>query len=311
MNDTGQSQKVNPHAHYEPRSVEQWVRFLATDTRGGFMTFRDMYRSGAFRELSKHPKYVLVLIEALSQLNMEKKKRGDSRRRQSKYKNGGIIYLTQNRLKAVEIGVATQSAAKQALVELGFLDVAETGALNRATVFRVSERWRKWPKVEPQADGKKIAQRMYAERSLSDPNHPIHTKRREAKQNRIQKMNAATIQKMNSTNLVPIQKVNARATDIQQPPIQEVNAFLNVPVGTTKTVFGREAHQTAELQEYVSPRLIAWGCSSCAHLDETAEYIFCSFGPEPRDLTAHEAYCPKRREREQMPARSAALEGRG
>jgi hypothetical protein len=217
MHDAGKKQKVNPTAHYEPKPVEEWREILRKDDKGGFLIFRELYRSSAFLELSKHPKHVLVLLEAQSQLNMEKKNRGDNWRRQSKYKNGGIVYLSQNRLKAIGVGVTTQVEAKKALVKLGFFDVVaiHVGANNdgkfQPSVFRVSVRWRKHPNVPPQEDGVQITRQQYHEHSLSNPNHPIHRKRCEAEQKRIQKLNAIPIQELNAADSEPVQKLNASA----------------------------------------------------------------------------------------------------
>jgi len=230
MNYSEKTQKVNPKAHYEPRSEEEWQKWLRKDTYGAFLIFRELYRSPAFEELRRHPKYVLVLLEAFSQLNFERsnnraerhaKKRGVPCGTKARvYKNGGMVYLTQNRLKALGIGVATQSAAKKALVSLGFLDgVLMPASANEGqfcpSVFRVSTRWRKYPNVPPQEDGITITRRVYSEHSLSNPDHSIHRKRREA-QNPIQILNAPAIQEVNARKSEPIQKVNASTTPFAQ-----------------------------------------------------------------------------------------------
>jgi len=109
------------------------------------------------------------------------------------YRNDGRMFLTQNRLKAIGVtSTDTQAKAKQKIVDLGLWDVVETGCLFNPTVFRPSDRWRKYPNVPPQADGKRIADRKYANCSLEDPNHPINRRREE--QVRIRKSNAGSIQ---------------------------------------------------------------------------------------------------------------------
>ena len=189
MNDTGNT-KVNPKAHYEPKSVQEWRELLQKDTHGGFLIFRELYRSGAFQELCRKPKHVRVWLEAYVQLNFEKtdkrtgrraKKQGEKRDKKALvYKDDGIVYLTQNRLKAVGVGVTTQVEAKKALVTLGVLDAVATSASANndgkfsPSVFRVSDRWRKYPNVPPQEDGIQISRQVYHEHSLANPNHPIH-----------------------------------------------------------------------------------------------------------------------------------------
>jgi hypothetical protein len=177
------SRKCRSPSVFEPKSVQEWETWLRNDTWGGFLIRRDLFRSDAFRELRESPKCLMVFLEAWSQLNYEKKNQSDRRGKRSLvYKNGGTIYLTQNRLRAAGIkSSATQAAAKKLLVKLGFLDVVETGCLFQATVFRVSDRWRQFPWPPPLEGSKPIARRMYAECSLSDPDHPIHQKRRKAK----------------------------------------------------------------------------------------------------------------------------------
>jgi hypothetical protein len=162
----------------EPKSVAEWAH-ARRKHKGAFMVYRDLYTSPACEQLKKNPKYLLALLEALFQLDYEK--RGANQNRKV-YRNGGIICLPQNRLKLAGISSTdTQAKAKERLVELGFLDVLESGALFAATKFQISDRWRKYPNVPPQKDPKPIARRMYAEHSLSNPDHAVHRKRNKKK----------------------------------------------------------------------------------------------------------------------------------
>jgi len=233
-NVTGDSPKFKSKRISEPLSTEDWKSVLAADTRGGFMVFRDMYRSRAFLELSKNPKYALVLLEALSQLNMPKKTKRERElasevrfKKRSRYVDT-IIYLTQNRLGACGVGATTLSAAKKKLVELGFLDTVEPGELYRASTFRYSDRWRKYPNVPPQEDGKAVSRRVYANYSLSNPDHPIHRKRRDGGQNGIQELNASSIQKLNAQKSDPIQQLNASKTRSGSKPHSRTECIFKV-----------------------------------------------------------------------------------
>jgi hypothetical protein len=180
---------------YEPRSREDWETHLREHRIGAFMTYRDMFSSSAFMVLCrKSAKAGLALWVALSQLNHEKNQvrrqtEKHTGRDPGRYKNGARICLPQNLLECYGIySSATQTKVKRLLVEFGFLDVEQTGSLYEATTFRLSSRWRDHPNVRPQHDAKPIAERKYANSTLSNPAHPIRVRRN---QNRIQKMNGA------------------------------------------------------------------------------------------------------------------------
>ncbi len=89
-----------------------------------------MFNSKAFLELSKKPHHVLVLLAALNQVYYKGKDKNNKGR--SVIQNGGIVYLTQNMLKARAVkSNPTIAEAKRRLVELGFLDVVQTGTVHR------------------------------------------------------------------------------------------------------------------------------------------------------------------------------------
>ena len=127
-----------------PKTQDQWEESIAEHKKGVIILERRMYNSAAFRELSEHPKHLLVLLVALNQVFWEKKK--NSKRGKRIMANGGRVYLPQNALKATGIkSNGTIAEAKKRLVELGFLDVLETGSVNNAAVFQISYRWRQYP----------------------------------------------------------------------------------------------------------------------------------------------------------------------
>lgn len=168
-------------SEYSVRTVEEWRESILKNTRGYFQVFRDVYHSEAFLALrTKSAKAALVLIDAYEQLWVEKLDNRHSGNRR-KYKNGGRIVLTD---KCLEVkGVGSPTRIRRLLVKYGFLDVLLPGDFTRkrATVFVPSNRWQLWPNVLPQKDRKPIAYRKYVEQSLSNPEHPIHQKRRERK----------------------------------------------------------------------------------------------------------------------------------
>ena len=163
----------------KPKTQDQWAESIAEHKEGVIILERRMYNSPAFRELSKKRTHVLVLLVALNQVFWEKKKNSKKGRRTMA--NGGIVYLTQNELK--ERGIksgGTIAEAKKRLVELGFLDVLETGSVNNAGKFQISERWRQYPNGDYEPKDQKLPGRcLYENYSLKNPEHPIHRKRRE------------------------------------------------------------------------------------------------------------------------------------
>jgi hypothetical protein len=136
-------------------------------------------------ELSKKPHHVLVLWAALEQVYYEKKTKNNRGRRV--LQNGGIVYLPQNMLKVRGIkSNKTIAEAKKKLVELGFLDVMESGSVHNAGVFKVSDRWRKYPHDDYlQKDQKLPGISLYG--GLKNPDHPVNKKRREKKKTSFKK----------------------------------------------------------------------------------------------------------------------------
>ena len=163
----------------KPKTQDQWEESIAEHKKGVIILERRMYNSAAFRELSEHPKHVLVLLVALNQVFWEKKK--NSKKGKRIMANGGRVYLPQNALKARGIkSNGTIAEAKKRLVELGFLDVLETGSVNNAAVFQISYRWRQYPNGDCMPkDKKEPGCCLYANSTLKNPDHPINRKRRE------------------------------------------------------------------------------------------------------------------------------------
>jgi len=141
-----------------------------------------MFNSEAFSALSG--KEVKMLLTALNQLEFEKTSKTKQGARASEaIKNEGRVYLTENELKARGItGKPTITKGKRKLVEIGFLDVVETGSVHHPAVFKISDRWRKYPDGDyRRKDQIPIGRSLHAEHSLANPEHPIHKKRREDK----------------------------------------------------------------------------------------------------------------------------------
>jgi hypothetical protein len=131
----------------QPRSIEEWEESIDNDRKGKRGNFRilerGMFNSKAFLELSKKPTHVLVFLAAMNQVEYEKRDKNSNRQ---VLRNGGRIYLPQNMLKARGVNSnATIAEAKKTIVELGFLDVMETGSVNHASIFQMSYRWQKYP----------------------------------------------------------------------------------------------------------------------------------------------------------------------
>jgi hypothetical protein len=167
----------------QPRSVEDWQNSVSEHKKGVIIIPRAMFNSQAFLELSKKPLHVLVLLAALNQVYYEKKRKNDRRA----FANGGIIYLPQNLLKARGVNAnATIAEAKKRLVELGFIDVVETGSVHHAGVFKVSERWSKYPHGDYLPKDQKLpGTSLYSEFGFTSPEHPV-TKKRHAKKTSVQ-----------------------------------------------------------------------------------------------------------------------------
>ena len=134
----------------EPKTVEEWEESIRSDTtgkRGAWCILpREIFNSDAFMALTHAEK--AMLLTALNQIGYEDKKKARKRHIDDRkvLRNGGQIYLTQNELKARGVlSAATIAKGKKRLVEIGFLDVVETGSVSAPAKFQISERWRKLP----------------------------------------------------------------------------------------------------------------------------------------------------------------------
>jgi hypothetical protein len=167
----------------KPKTIEEWEVSIAQHKRGVVIIQRAMFNSKAFLELSKRPLHVLVLLAAINQVFYDKK--GNTGKRA--FANGGIIYLPQNLLKARGVNAnATIAEAKKRLVELGFIDVVETGSVHHAGVFKISERWSKYPHGDYLPKDRKLpGTSLYSEYGFTSPEHPV-TKKRHAKKTSVQ-----------------------------------------------------------------------------------------------------------------------------
>ncbi len=136
-----------------PKTIEEWrsERRRKAKQEGGFILVpMEMWNGEAFHALSKSEK--LVLLESMAQIRYAPRsaKKRESIPRDSLLKCGlGYLlnlgefglptkYLQERGIKGEE----TISKAKRKLVELGFLDVVQTGTFVKAGRFRYSDRWR-------------------------------------------------------------------------------------------------------------------------------------------------------------------------
>jgi hypothetical protein len=198
----------------KPRSIEEWEEAISEHRKGVIIFHRDLFNSKAFLELSNNPIYVSVLLAAHEQIYYEKKSKNSNR---PGLKNGGKIYLPQNLLKARRIkSNKTIADAKKKLVELGFLDVVETGSVHHASVFRVSYRWREYPNGGYLPKEKKLpGESLYSDYGLQNPEHPVN-KKRHAKKMSVQKSNVNAVQKLNVTEVPSVQDLNVENPQIFQ-----------------------------------------------------------------------------------------------
>jgi hypothetical protein len=168
----------------EAKTVEEWkakIKENAKGTRGRFKILsRDMFYSDAFLALTG-PECV-ALLAAWDQIEFEPQKKSRKQKQGGKsrpvIRNGGRVYLPQNLLKALGIkSSATITKVRKRLVELGFLDVLETGTVHGASVFKVSERWTHYPDGPYQAQDNRPAGLSLYGKGLKDPDHPLHQRR--------------------------------------------------------------------------------------------------------------------------------------
>jgi hypothetical protein len=191
----------------EPKTVEEWEESIDSHKKGVVIVPRDLFNSKAFRELSEKPTHVLVLLAALNQVYYGKKSK--SQKDRPVILNEGKVYLPQNMSKTRRVNSnSTIANAKKRLVELGFLDVVETGSMHNASVFQISERWRKYPHGDYHPKDQKLPGRsLYSEHGLGNPDHPVNKERRR-KQKSVQEMNVNAVQEMNEEKSHAIQKSN-------------------------------------------------------------------------------------------------------
>ena len=136
-----------------PKTIEEWQseRRKKAKREGGFILIpMEMWNGEAFHALTKSEK--LVLLECMAQLRYAPRsaKKRDSISKDSLLKcglghllNRGEFGLPTKYLQERGIkGEETISKAKKRLVELGFLDVVQTGSFSKAGRFRYSDRWR-------------------------------------------------------------------------------------------------------------------------------------------------------------------------
>lgn len=161
----------------QPKTEAEWAQARENHKEGVIIIEKELYNSEAFKELSKKPTHVLVLLAALVQRWFEKKDRRNNKK--SRRVLDRPVYLTQNMLKDRGIqSPTTQAEAKKRIVELGFLDVKEQGTYLQASIFGWSNRWKAYPDGNYHAVEETPGKLLYPECTLKNPGHPIHVKRK-------------------------------------------------------------------------------------------------------------------------------------
>ena len=127
---------------------------------------REILLSEAFRDLSGAA--VRLLLLAWNQVFFDHK---------GKLREGNI-YLPHDAAMAIGVKSSqTITKARKQLVEVGFLDVTVVGSVLVASVFKLSERWRKYPYGHQREDSRPAGRNIFPDRSLLNPDHPINRKR--------------------------------------------------------------------------------------------------------------------------------------
>ena len=158
--------KMSKAADNRRKAIEKW-RKNARKASGGFRLLpREILLSEAFGDLSGAA--VRLLLLAWNQVYFDK----HNKLRESN------IYLTHDAAMAIGIGSSqTITKARNELVEKGFLEVSVTGSVRLASVFRISERWRKYPYGHQREDSRPAGRNIFPKSSLWNPDHPIILKR--------------------------------------------------------------------------------------------------------------------------------------
>jgi hypothetical protein len=148
------------------KAIEKWRR-EAQKLSGGFrLLTREILLSHAFRDLSGAA--IRLLLLAWNQVFFGK--RGQLK--------AGNIYLPHDAAMAIGVKSSqTVTRARNELVEKGFLDVSVTGTVMVASVFVLSERWKKYPYGHQREDSRPAGRNIFPDKSLSNPDHPINRKR--------------------------------------------------------------------------------------------------------------------------------------
>lgn len=102
---------------------------------------RSLIKSEALKALGG--KSLFVLLQFLGKRQMEKLKRPDSRGKRWRIKNNGQIVFTYKEAAALGISPHAFTRALDQLVEVGLLDIAESGSGLRREVsyYALSDRW--------------------------------------------------------------------------------------------------------------------------------------------------------------------------
>jgi hypothetical protein len=148
------------------KAIERWKKD-ARKLSGGFrLVPREVLLSDAFAALSGAA--VRLLLLAWNQVFFDKKNKVIPR----------DIYLPHDAAMAIGIRSSqTITKARNELVEIGFLDVEVIGSVKLASVFGLSERWRKYPYGHQREDSRPAGRSIYPDSSLSNPDHPINRRR--------------------------------------------------------------------------------------------------------------------------------------
>src|SRR5208337_2137370 len=129
----------------EPRTTESWKAHFSGDAkrRPGWKVLPiEILFSRAFLGLETKGAQ-LALLYAFSQISYEKKGKRPGKRRQVVH---DTVFLPTNALHALGItSSATKTKIRNELVEKGFLDVVKPGSYLNPAIFKVSDRWRRYP----------------------------------------------------------------------------------------------------------------------------------------------------------------------
>jgi hypothetical protein len=129
----------------EPRTTEAYKELFSRDAqrRPGWKVLPlEILVSEPFLQLRTKGAQ-LVLLYAFSQISYEKKGKRSGKRRQVV---NDTVFLPTNALQALGItSSATRTKIRNELVEKGFLDVVKTGSYLNPAIFKVSDRWRRYP----------------------------------------------------------------------------------------------------------------------------------------------------------------------